>query len=208
MGKPRKRAATTPAPVDPNRAAELVDLIHKEQGKSLASVIRIGQHLAELRPLAQHGHWAEQCAALGMNTRMASRHMRISESPLKEIGLSESDLAVKIPTDLNKLEWLAKLPLQQVVTLAAELNLKLASRDKVEEVVRKLVKLDPRKPRTPTKPPAGIDKQFGEIASLITEHLAKGGDAADLQDTVAAGIRIVKDALNGGVPTDSSDESE
>jgi hypothetical protein len=204
---PSNKPVTTSATVDPDRASQLIALIHQEQGKTFGSILNIGKHLGELRPLAK-GDWARQLKALGMSPRVASRHMRISESSLKEIGLNESEIATRMPTDVMKLEWLAKLTLEQVTKLAADLNLKQASRAEVEDAVRELLGQPAAKPRKSTDPPARIDRHFDGVVKLIAKHLAEGGSPADLEDVVSSGLHKVNDALEGALATDSSAEAE
>ena len=80
------------------------------EGDVVASHIRLGHHLAELRALAER-NWGKQLKAIGISPRVASRYLKIAEHWPNEIGLNESDLLPRLPLDLLKLEWLCRVPL-------------------------------------------------------------------------------------------------
>jgi hypothetical protein len=129
-------------PEDSDAITRLVNEILKEQrkidrceGDVVASHIRLGRYLAQLRPLATR-NWAAQLKAVGMSSRVASRHLMIAQRWGKEIGLLESDLLPRLPTDLLKLEWLCRLSQDQLRNLLDKLDCKKAPRPQVIALVR------------------------------------------------------------------------
>jgi len=88
---------------------KLLDKILKEQqkidrheGDVVASHIRLGHHLADLRALAKRT-WAKQLKAIGLSPRVARRYLKIAQHWPNEIGLNESDLLPRLPPDLLEL---------------------------------------------------------------------------------------------------------
>jgi hypothetical protein len=128
---------------------QLLDAIRTEQqsidrheGDVIVCQIRLAAHLAELRQLANRT-WGKQLKALGMSPRVGSRYLKIAQHWTPEIGLNESDLLLRLPTDLLKLEWLCRVPLQQLRELVTDLDCKKASRSKVIAAVRETLGEEP-----------------------------------------------------------------
>jgi hypothetical protein len=126
-----------------NGVGALLDQITQEQkkidqhnGDVVASVIRIAQYLTELRPLVKKT-WASQLATVGVSTRVASRYLKLGNSWLGQVGLSDPDLLRRLPDDLTKLEWLCRVPQPQLPRLLDELDCRKAPRPQVIAAVRK-----------------------------------------------------------------------
>ena len=128
---------------------QIVDAIRAEQqnidrheGGVVVCHIRLASRLAELRPLAKRT-WGQQLKVLGMNPRVASRYLKIAKHWSPELGLHESDLPPRLPTDLLKLEWLCRVPLQQLREILNDLDCKRASRREVVAAVREALDEEP-----------------------------------------------------------------
>ena len=121
---------------------KLVSEIRKElrkidgyEGDIVTSHIRLGNHLAQLRQLA-NGDWTKQLSVIGMSPRVARRYLTIARHWPSETGLKESGLLSRLPTDLLKLEWLCRVPQDKLGPLLDELDCKRASRRQVVTAVR------------------------------------------------------------------------
>jgi len=109
--------------------------IDSHEGNVVVSLFGIGRHLAKLRPLARKT-WKLQLDAIGMSPRVANRYVKLGES---EIGLNESDLLKRLPSDLMKLEWLCRLSVVQLSGLLDSLDCKKATRSEVIAAVREVL---------------------------------------------------------------------
>ena len=116
--------------------------INRHEGDVVASHIRLGHHLADLRALAKRT-WAKQLKAIGISPRMASRYLKIADNWPNEIGLNESDLLPRLPLDLLKLEWLCRVPLDRLKDLLTQFDCKRATRSQVIAAVREALGEDP-----------------------------------------------------------------
>lgn len=108
--------------------------IDKQEGRVLSSHITMGQLLADLRPLAKKT-WAKQLDVIEMSPRVASRYVKLGDSWFGRIGLSESD-STRLPVDLMKLEWLCRVPQDQLSGLLDKIDCKKATRSEVIAAVR------------------------------------------------------------------------
>jgi hypothetical protein len=142
MGKPIPRQSAAAKPCDQAAVDALLDKIRAEQvnvnsreGPIVASLLRICMHVAELRGLVKKD-WSKRLKQVGMNARVASRYVQIGKSWLGQIGLTESDLLSRLPTDLLKLEWLCRLSTDQLDGLLAQMDCKKTSRGQVIAAVK------------------------------------------------------------------------
>jgi len=158
---------------DRQNLQKLVGEIQKEQrkidrfeGDIVASRIRLGNHLAQLRRLA-NGDWAKQLSVLEMSPRVASRYLKIAQHWPTEIGLKESDLLPRLPTDLLKLEWLCRVPQDRLGPLLDELDCKRANRRQVVAAVRDV--LD-------EAPPARTERDAQQFVERFTNRIMRTVD--------------------------------
>jgi len=186
----------------------LVDEIVKEQrkidrleGDVVASHIRIGHRLAELRPLAKKT-WGKQLKAVGISPRVASRYLKIAEHWPAEIGLTESDLLPRLPTDLLKLEWLCRVPQAELADLLGKLDCKKATRPQVVAAVREVLGEDP-----PAKDEHDVEGFVGRFIARVmrtVDGLHEKFPDTEQQDRarklLAAGLGRIQDALKAGRP--------
>jgi hypothetical protein len=181
----------------------LLDKIVREQEKIdrrerdvVASHIHIGHYLAELRSLAKRP-WARQVKAIGISPRVASRYLKVAENWPDGIGLTESDLLPRLPTDLLKLEWLCRVPLDQLGGLLAELDCKKATRSRVTAAVREALGEEP--PRravrdVETSVERFVDRLFKAVDRL-QETFPEPEHRDRARELLAAGLHDVLQAL-------------
>ena len=182
---------------------KLVNEILKEQqkidryeGDVVASHIRIGSHLTQLRLLAKN-NWAKQLKTIGISPRVASRYLKIAQHWPSEIGLSESDLLPRLPPDLLKIEWLCRVPQAQIGDLLDKLDCKKANRPQVIAAVRAALGEDP-----PPKDEQDVMKfvrRFIDRLVKTVDRLPETFPELEQQDRarelLAAGLHEVQDAL-------------
>ena len=181
----------------------LLDEIRREQqkidryeGNIVASHIRLGHHLAELRALAKRT-WAKQLKTIGISPRVASRYLKIAQHWPDQIGLNESDLLPRLPTDLLKLEWLCRVPQAQLSDLLTKLDCKRATRSQVIAAVREALGEDP-----PNEDESDVEKFVERLIQKLMNAVARLDDKfheREQQDRarelLVAGLRQVQDTL-------------
>lgn len=116
--------------------------INRHEGDVVVCQIRLATRLAELRQLAKRT-WGQQLKILGMSPRVASRYLKIAHHWTPEIGLNESDLRPRLPTDLLKLEWLCRVPFPKLREILDALDCKKANRSQVIAAVREALGEEP-----------------------------------------------------------------
>jgi hypothetical protein len=192
---------------DQSRLKTLVSEITKEQqkidrheGNVVACQLRIANCLAQLRVEAKKT-WAKQLKAMGMSPRVASRFLTIARHWPAEIGLNESDLLPRLPTDLLKLEWLCRVPQDQLGDLLTNLDCKKATRSQVIAAVREALGEDP-----PPQAEPDAEKFVQRLIVKLMNSVERLGDKfhqPEQQDHVrgllAAGLQQVQDALQAPV---------
>jgi hypothetical protein len=200
------KASTKKKAEDSTSINTLVNEIVKEQqkivrleGDVVASHIRIGNRLAELRPLAKKT-WGRQLKAIGISPRVASRYLKIAENWPAEIGLIESDLLPRLPSDLLKLEWLCRLPKAKLGSLLGKVDCKRSTRPQVIAAVREALGEEP-----PAKDEHDVEKfvqRFIDRLMKTVDGLGETFPEAEQQDRVrellGAGLVRVQDALKAG----------
>jgi hypothetical protein len=142
----------------------------RNEGSAVASHLRIGTALADLRKEAKSG-WFKQLKELGINERVARRYIRLGNSWLAVSGLSESALLEQLPPDRMKLEWLCRLTAEQLRELLGRLDCKKAKRGQVEAAVRKALGEEDAAPTAPNieKALAKIFKRFRTDTDQLEE---------------------------------------
>jgi hypothetical protein len=196
---PARKAAEADAGI-----ATIVQKIKAEQDKlnnndapTVGSHLALGRLLAELRQLAKRT-WIKQIKALGYDRRVASRYVTIGTNPLAEMGRSESHLLTLLPPDVMKLEWVCRLTADQLTQLAAGINVKKASRNRVIREVQKIlgVETSTRKPDLATQ----IDRAIQRLVSLVDKISTEKADTAERQlllGEMAAALEEVQQTLKG-----------
>jgi hypothetical protein len=182
---------------------KLLDKIVKEQqkidrheGDIVASHIRLGHHLAELRALAKKT-WAKQLKSIVISPRVASRYLKIAQHWPDQIGLNESDLLPRLPTDLLKLEWLCRVPRAQLPDLLTKLDCKKATRSQVIAAVREALGEAPPNEGEPDVEEF-IERLIQKVMDVVARledkfHVREQQDRA--RELLVAGLRQVQDAL-------------
>jgi hypothetical protein len=173
--------------------------IDRKEGTIIESFVCIGKFLAELRGHIKTG-WAKNLKALQIHPRVASRYMQLAASSLAEIGLNESDLLPRLPTDLLKLEWLCRLNREQLRKLLLREDVKKAPRNRVTALVKDI--LGTPSDETPAHgPEAKINKLFQRLLTLAGEAIEKtneAGDSSRIRDLLGNGVRQIEQLLKGG----------
>jgi hypothetical protein len=166
------------------------------EGDVVACHIRLGVRLTELRMLAK-GTWGRQLKAIDINPRVASRYLKIARHWPNDIGLIESDLLPRLPTDLLKLEWLCRLPLPRLGELLNELDCKKAARSQVIAAVREALGENP-----PAEDEQDVEKfvqrlvqRFARSVEQLGEKFPDPGQQNRARELLAAGLMQVHDAL-------------
>src|SRR5262249_4626505 len=93
--------------------------------------------LATLRSLAKKT-WGKQVEAMGLHVRVASRYVKIGQSPLAQIGPNGSDSIARLPADIKKLEACCRLNPEPFEVLLKQLDPRQAPRDEVIAAVQKI----------------------------------------------------------------------
>ncbi len=202
-------AKTKQSAEDLNGIKKLVQAIVKEQqkldrheGDVLACHIRIGARLSALRLLAKRT-WVQQLKALGISPRVASRYLKIARNWHDDLGLSESDLLTRLPTDLLKLEWLCRVPVSQLGGLLDTLNCKKATRSQVIAAVREVLGEDP--PRATD----AVETYVQRLIQRLTGRVEKLGEVFPepeqqnrARELLSAGLDEVRNALQSDLPAE------
>ncbi len=147
-----------------------------------------------------HRTWGQQLKAIGLNPRVASRYLKIAEHWPAEIGLNESDLLLRLPLDLLKLEWLCRVPLDPLKDLLRQLDCKKATRSRVIAAVREALGEDP-----PIEPDSDVDnfvqgclRRLAKALDRLHEMFPEAEEQARGRELLAVGLREVQEALAAG----------
>jgi hypothetical protein len=116
-------------------------LMVKNEAAILLNRVAVGVQLIDLKAAAKKDKkpWAEACKETGLHARVARRHMRVASSEWAKNGLNESDLSERLPTDLLKLELLAKLDGQQIRQLLKENDPKHLERSELIHIIKQVL---------------------------------------------------------------------
>lgn len=177
--------------------------IDRHEGDVVACHIRIGARLAALRSLAKKT-WGKQLKTLEISPRVASRYLKIARNWTDEIGLTESDLMTRLPTDLLKLEWLCRVPVSEMAGLLDTLNCKKATRSQVIAAVREILGEDP--PTATDDVETFVQRLIHRLTGTV-ERLGDKFPEPEQQkracELLAVGLLQVQDALQAGLPGDA-----
>ena len=170
--------------------------IDRHEGDIVASLIRIGHHLAELRAAAKRT-WAERLKTLGINPRVAARHLKLAEYWPIEIGLNESDLLARLPVDLLKLEWLCRVPVERLGELLDQLDCKKATRSEVIATVRAMLGETPPAPSEPsvTKFVERCIRRLVTAVDRLQETFPAAAEQAQARELLEIGLNQVLESL-------------
>ena len=182
--------------------------LDKGEGNFLARLICIGLLLAQLRGLAKR-IWNKLVVNLGFNARVALRYLKLAESPLAEIGLNESDLLARLPSDLLKLEWICRLDAAQLDELLTRMDPKKESRPKVIAAVKEIT----GKTEEPAKPDlAGALGRASDRVVKLAEQLRSDAQTEPDKDRVekllSDRLRQMEEALASKATTSSPAASD
>lgn len=172
-------------------------------GRVVEGVAALGRCLAGLRGLANKD-WAKRLKSLRIAPRVASRYMRVAAGSVGRIGPAGSDLAGRLPADLQKLERLSQLDLADLARQAADHDLRGMSRERLIDLVNQALGRLPRKRADKNGSSRGLDgpaerlsRLFRGAVDLITAEVAQGGEDArgQLRDAAAPWLSELTDAL-------------
>ena len=160
--------------------------------------------MTELRSLAKRT-WGKQLKALEISPRVASRYLKIARHWPNEIGLNESDLLPRLPTDLLKLEWLCRVPVSQLAGLLGTLDCKKATRSQVIAAVREALGEDPPTEISEYDVETFVQRLIRRLKGTV-EQLGEMFPEPEQQnrarELLAAGLAQVQDALQADLPAD------
>jgi hypothetical protein len=100
-------------------------------------VLNLSRILVELKNQAPRT-WLKRVEQIGLNQRVARRYLTIGENWSID-RTPESDLLKSMPYDLLKLEWLCRLPMDDLKQLARTMDFRVESRGRVIEAVKRLL---------------------------------------------------------------------
>jgi hypothetical protein len=125
-----------------NVLAQIRDAKRRSQdveGKSILIDRELGLHFRQLRDLLP-GTYLKELAKLGYNPRVASRYMTLATHwpPERTPG---SDILLQLPHDVQKLEWLCRLPLDRLEMLCQAMDLRTTGRPAVIAAVKRMLGL-------------------------------------------------------------------
>src|SRR5206468_10561105 len=102
-------------------------------------IVNLSSSLKTLRDATKKGGWGKQLKGIVavsrygriLDTRTASRLLEIGSSWWVDTGPLGSDILKRLPNDLHKLTWLAKLDPEQLDELLRRFDCRAASRPNV-----------------------------------------------------------------------------
>lgn len=187
--------------------------IDQAEGPVILKKIEVGKLLNELRKKAGTG-WIVAAKLADLDHRTALRYRAIARSWWGESGL-DAELATKLPSDLQKLEYLCRLSPQQLESWVRFGRAKEMSRARLIMEVQKELgkKATAPRPDTPTfeRLEKACDKAVDDLLNVVV--LAKGELADQCQreliiELILERITEVQSAVGGDNETDSDPESD
>jgi hypothetical protein len=164
--------------------------IDRNDASTVVNQIRIGSLLIRLK--AESGWtWTRTVREIGYHPRAASRLLRLGTSWLAGLGTAGSEFLHRLPTDLQKLDWLCRLTRTQLEQLLTELDCKHAGRAAVAAAVKHILNPGAEAPRTEDLPRA-VGRVFKRVVSAIRRwHGEADTDSRrhELRGLLAAGLR-------------------
>jgi hypothetical protein len=112
--------------------------LEKNEEKSLLSVIQLAGLYLELRQKVKSRQWQSTLADLGISPRVVSRYLKIGQRWCTGTPLS-SELLTKLPYDVHKLEWLAKLSPEKLARCVGAIDCKQSTRGAIIKLVKELL---------------------------------------------------------------------
>jgi hypothetical protein len=170
--------------------------IDEKEGQVVKAMLALAGHLAALRKEAGE-KWQDLLKEIGLHARVAARYEQLAQSWLSESGLNESALLGRLPMDLLKLEWVARLNRKALEELSTKHDLKGLPRAKVIQLAQEALGR-PAKQRKPKPLTAELQKVFRRLRKVLQTAQAEAGAAADqagLREIIAAGRDELDQAL-------------
>jgi hypothetical protein len=163
--------------------------------------------------------WLKELRFLGYHPRIACRYTAVGSSWwADQSGRIASDLAGKLPYDLNKLEWLCRLPEAELVELLKDIDVQKEGRSRVIKAVQRRLGQDPSPAAQAKVTAEAVLKRWEKyVASTLDAIEALGHDVAteearqELAKVLEAKFFEIQDALfplQGEDATGPSEEGE
>ncbi|MDB5350437.1 MAG: hypothetical protein JWN86_1684 [Planctomycetota bacterium] len=167
-----------------SKCDKLVDEIRQEQqqlhcleGEAVLKLTAIGSKLIELKVHAART-WTDRVASLGHSPRVASRLMSLGKAWDGEIGRIASDLRARLPHDVNKLEWICRIPLNRMEKILAGKDCRALGRPQIVAAVKAALGLVAQA-RPKSASPGGIAKSFTRSVDKVVCAI-RGTEMADV----------------------------
>jgi hypothetical protein len=189
--------------------------IAQGEGNLVLSVIDLARDFASLQNACPR-RWLKELKLLGYDQRVARRYTAVGGScladPSRPIG---PDLAGKLPYDLDKLEWLRRLPEAGLVELLTDIDVQKEGRSRVIKAVRRGLGQTPVPAAQARVTAEAVLKKWQKyVASALDAIGALGDDAATeearqgLATELEAKFLEIQDALFPVLEEDASGPSQ
>jgi len=138
----------------------------KSKSETVLNHVRIGKALAELKAVTKTTtRWRNQLAEVSLSRRVADRYLQLGESWWTEALLEAEGLLHQLPADLEKLEWLCRLP-QASLKANVDMIGDLPRETLIRKVQQKLGIQPPKKAADPV-----TAKTFRQKCELLMDQL-------------------------------------
>jgi len=148
---------------------------------SVVEIFELARNLVELRRRVSRGKWAKTLPALGICPRVVCRFLAIGESCLVTQGLLDAELLCQLPADLHKLEWVAKLSLEELKPFLKLIHCKEDSRHAVIHAVQRMIGYIPPAPKEQQASVKHLKKRWADYVSRMVKAI-EGLDDQDVDD--------------------------
>jgi hypothetical protein len=187
---------------------EMLEELDRRESEAAHLALEMGRQLQRLKRKAR-GRWLEYLKTINFNERLARRYLKVAEEWPTDRAPG-SDLLDRMPGDLHKLEWLCRLPLEQLAAACKTHDFRKADRGQVIALVKKLLgKEEPPKQVTPDlihkKWVNWQDRLLGDLAELGAEERQRA--IQDLEGTLE-GFRASLHEVDDDLASEEDEETE
>jgi hypothetical protein len=133
----------------------------------------IGAELVELQKaesLTKTPNWTKHVKGLGYNPRDASRYQNLGQHWGGKIGTLGSEILGLLPLDIQKLDWICRLPLEDLPGFLKATDCRKEGRDRVIAAVKTALN-DTETRRTRPRSPDQLIRSFGKSAEKVVAKL-------------------------------------
>jgi len=113
----------------------LIGVVAKAEGKAVLHTIELAGRYVQLRGSVRNGRWLKVLEGLKVSPRVASRYLAIGDTWWVQDQPPGADLLAQLPSDLCKLEQLAKLSPEELPKFLSVVPCKTCGRGKVIKLV-------------------------------------------------------------------------